>query len=178
MRGSVNSYILSSRDFLRLGTGVWFWSGMESAAWVDSLPGYTKEMFDILTDFLAAEYGINLPGTKRLIGSLCVDGATASVHCFTLDDVRTLRTKLAKVAHRWHEPPISDTRGSFFGYLLELEHHEQYEYNGIAYLGRQADHVTSKDDYLVIVGTRNSVKNSGVRIPKNSGDRNRFRWHR
>jgi hypothetical protein len=116
-------------------------------------------MFDILTDFLAAEYRNRLPRTKRLIGRLCLDEATTSVECFTRHDLRTLRTKLVKAGHHWHEPPISDTRGSFFGYLLELEHHEQHEYSGIAFLGRQADHVTGEDDYLVIVGTEPSAAN-------------------
>ena len=158
VRESVNLYVLSSRDFLRLGGGDSLWSCLESAKRVDSLPRYTVEMFCILTDFLACECGVRLPGTKRVVGKLNLDGISAVVDCFTPNDLRTLRTKLSKVStdpantwYHWHEPPTEDTRGGFFGYGLVVEHHKQHEYRGIEYLWRQADHAMGEDDYLVIV---------------------------
>jgi len=148
----VNSDLLPRTDFLRLGTGVSFWSVLASAIRVDSLPGYTRQMFEILADFLASENRVALPGTKRVIGSLNLDGVAASVECFTQHDARVLSTRLAKSSFGDdRNRPVVGTRGQFFGYALQVDRHEEYEYAGIEYLKRQVEHIHGNVEYLIIV---------------------------
>jgi hypothetical protein len=119
--------------------------------WVDCLPDYNLAMFATLGDFLWCECGVRLPGLKRIIGKLNLDGVPALVECFTRHDLSVLRTAFAKSWISRRERPTTTTRGDFFSYDLTVDRHEEHEYNGIEYLRRQSGHVQDDDQYLLIV---------------------------
>ena len=119
---------------------------------IDSLDGYTQEMFSVLLSGLSEEERVHFPSTRRLFGEVKLDGDTAIVKCLTRHDAKVLQTRIEKVSLRLVERAGElGFCGIFSSYGLEIENHQQYELDGLEYLKRQTEHFKSHDEYLLIV---------------------------
>lgn len=150
---AVASFLILSRDYLRLTAGAPLWAELSPARQVDSLPDYTLEMFFVLTDFLWTECRATGFATHRLLPKPNLGGVVALVECLTRHDARVLHTKLNKADLCNRPRPQLYSRGSLFSYDLVVDDHELREYEGIEYLRRQINHFQNDDDYMLIVAT-------------------------
>lgn len=151
---SIHSFLVSEREFLHLERDAEII--LAHVPLVDSLHGYTEEMWDMLTTENGERFGfsiphpwtsatiqprLSLPGERML---LCLDQHTAQRLHNDVQD-RYLRQK------------FNPSRLSAFGtFGLNVPNDVEREREGMEFLARQVNHFTAENQRIIVLLSRSS----------------------
>jgi hypothetical protein len=142
---------VSRREYHRLANPSEFWNVLLPIRLVDSLSGYSLDMWGMLTEIIREWYGISIPKHVRSEwGPPIVSPLGARVEmCLDRHAARRLQEE---VCNSSYDPALPEGRISAFGgYGADVRDEHIREQEGMAFLARQAEHIPDLDHFVIVV---------------------------